>query len=267
MGNPTLGIRFMCPVTFDELMNCPVTDLPSKTLVDAQFDGTRYMHDFAQEVMMPVLKTLLSPTPQEIAVRDTYYKMHLHLKSVLALNKLEHFQALALLTRSLFELLLDICILARDTTGDAVNRYDAFPEIERYRVAELLIKFSNKNPQSLRMDITPQRAFHAEPARTHRIANAITGSSGKRKYPDHWTGKNVRERAIAVGEETMYVEVYPQMSWFVHAGPAGTAGIPKEGFENIFAVCHSLIQRIFIAATAACAKATKISSLIISIVG
>jgi hypothetical protein len=137
-----------------------------------------------------------------------------------------------------------------------------FPEIERYRVAEQLINFSNAHPQSLKMDITPQRAFHADLARTQRIANATTpGSGGKQRYPDHWTGKNVRQRAIEVGEEAMYVEVYPQMSWFVHAGPAGTAGITKGGFENIFAMCHSLIQRIFIGATAACAKATKISSL------
>jgi hypothetical protein len=110
--------------------------------------------------------------------------------------------------------------------------------------------------------VDPQRAFHADAARKQRIDVLVTtGRSGKRKYPEHWTGKKVRERAAAVGEEAMYVEAYPQMSWFVHAGPAGTAGISKEGLEHVFAMGHSLIQRIFIGATRACADVTKISSL------
>jgi hypothetical protein len=78
-------------VTFDELLNAPVSDLPLKAIVDAHFDGTKYMHDFRREVMLPVLNTLLSPSPQEVAVRDTYYKMSLLLRSVLVMNTLDHF--------------------------------------------------------------------------------------------------------------------------------------------------------------------------------
>jgi hypothetical protein len=174
----------MAPVTYDELVNSPVTDLPFKTLVDAQYDGTRYMHDFSRDVMFPLLKMLLSPSRQEIAVRDTYYKMHLQLGSALALNNLSHFQTVASVTRSLFELLLDLHTLARDFTGEAVQSYDAFPEIERYRVAEQLIRFSEGQPQRLNMDISPQRAFHADAPRQKRISAAVKPrSGGGRKIP------------------------------------------------------------------------------------
>jgi hypothetical protein len=91
-------------ITFDDLMNAPDSDLPVKTLVDAYFVGTRCMHDFSREVMVPVLRMLSSPSPQEIAVRDTYYKMCLLLRSALVLNNLDHFQSVASLTRSIFEL-------------------------------------------------------------------------------------------------------------------------------------------------------------------
>jgi hypothetical protein len=79
-------------ITFDELKNAPVSELPMKTIVDAHFDGTRCMHDFSREVMLPVLRMLLSPSPQEIAVRDTYYKMCLLLRSALVMNNLEHLE-------------------------------------------------------------------------------------------------------------------------------------------------------------------------------
>jgi hypothetical protein len=33
------------------------------------------MHDFGREVMIPQLKALLGPNPQEIALREIYFKM------------------------------------------------------------------------------------------------------------------------------------------------------------------------------------------------
>ncbi len=250
-------------VTFDELMNAPVSDLPVKTIVDAYFDGTRFMHDFSRDVMLPVLRTLLSPTAQEIAARDTYYKMCLLLRSALVLNTLEHFQSVASLTRSLFELWLDLQILAQDQTGDAVRSYHEFPEIERYRVAEQLVNFADVSPNMLKGDISVQRAFLADPQRKQRIDAARgTTSSGKRgRYPEHWSRQSVRARAITLGQEAMYLEAYPYLSWHIHASAAGTSGMDRGGIENFYGFCHSLIQRIFVDATAVCAKLTKLSQL------
>lgn len=252
----------MTNVTIEEILNAPVDGLPSKTVVDAYFDGTKFMHEFSREVMLPLLKMLLVPSAQEIAVRDTYYKMSLLVRAVLKLNSLEHFQSVAIVTRSLFEHWLDLIILAQDVSGNAVEKYNEFPEIEKFRVAEQLVNLSNRSPDLVRMDISAQRAFYDDPVRTQKIAALVKqGANGKRRYPDHWTDKNLRQRAIDVGVQGMYVETYPSLSWFVHAGATGTAGLGRDGFEHVFGYCHSLIQRIFIDATSRCAKATKISGL------
>jgi hypothetical protein len=134
----------MTAVSIDELLD--VSDLPVKTLIDAGFDGTKYMHDFSCECMLPVLKALLAPTPQEVAVRDTYYKMTLLLQTALVMNTSDHFQSIASVTRSLFELWIDLKILAQDTTGEEVRKYHEFPEIERYRTAEQMVKFVDAHP-------------------------------------------------------------------------------------------------------------------------
>jgi hypothetical protein len=249
-------------VTIEELLNAPIDDLPSKIVVDAYFDGTNFMHEFSREVMLPLLRTLLGPSPQEIAVRDTYYKMALLVPAILKLNSLEHFQSVAVVTRSLFEHWLDLIILAEDVNGDAVRKYNEFPEIEKFRVAEQLVVLANKNPGLIKMDISAQRAFYSDPSRAKKIATLVKqAANGKRRYPDHWTDRNLRQRAIDVGVEGMYVETYPSLSWYVHAGATGTAGLGRDGFEHVFGYCHSLIQRIFIDATSRCAKATKISGL------
>jgi hypothetical protein len=149
-------------------------------------------------------------------------------------------------------------ILATDKTGDAVKRYNEFPEIERYRRAEQLIAFDAKHPNQIKQDLSVQRAFVSDPARQARVTSAI---GPKRKYPDHWSGMNARDRARHAGEETLYVEVYALLSWYVHAGAAGTAGMGKDALESVFGICHGLIRRIFLEAISICAKATKISEM------
>lgn len=114
----------MTVVTANDLLN--VSALPVKTLIDAFFDGTKYMHDFSRDRMLPVLKTLLSPTPQEVAVRDTYYKMTLLLQTALVMNTADHFQSIAAVTRSLFELWIDLKTLAQDTTGRRLGNIMSF---------------------------------------------------------------------------------------------------------------------------------------------
>jgi hypothetical protein len=239
-------------------MKEPVSDLSLKTIIDAYFDGTKHMYDFGREVMIPQLKALLGPTAQEIALRDIYFKMHLLLGSAITMNRLDHFQSVAALTRSLFELLLDMKIVAADKTGDRVQRYNEFPEIERYRRAEQLIAFDTAHPGQIKQDLSAQRAFVSDPARHARITTAI---GPRKRYPDHWSGMNARDRARSVKQEAVYVEVYALLSWYVHAGAAGTAGMGKDALESVFGVCHGLIRRMFLDAIEVCAKATKISEL------
>jgi len=189
--------------------------------------------------------------------------MCLLLKTIVALNRVEHFQSVAAATRSLFELEMDIQILFKDTTDDATKKYHEYPEIDRYRVAEKLIDFSRKNPDALKMDISHQQTFYVDSARQQRMTKLLkTKISGRFQYPDHWTGKNVRDRAKDLKIEAQYIEAYPFLSWYIHAGASGTAGMTLQGLERCFALCHRLTQRLFINATSICAKATKISDAI-----
>jgi hypothetical protein len=251
-------------ISLEELLNAPISDLSLKQLNDAFYEGTKAIYHFAKEVMIGQLTGLLQANQQESAVRETYYRMYLLLGSVVALNSLQHLQSVASATRALFELWLDIKQLAADATGSIVEKFHAFPEIERYRVAEQLIKFAQKNPRVLKgTDISRQQAFYDDPERKKTIASLKIDRNGKPVFPKHWSGKNnLRQRAKDLGLEAWYVEAYPLLSWYVHSGSAGTAGMCKDGFESCFGFCHILVQRIFLDATLTCAKVTRISDAI-----
>ena len=72
---------------------------------------------------------------------------------------------------------------------------------------------------------------------------------------------HARDRARRAGQEARYVEVYALLSWYVHAGAAGTAGMGKDALESVFGLCHGLMRRMLLDTVDVCAKATKISEL------
>ena len=247
-------------ISFSELVNADVSDLPLRTRTSAFFAGTERMANFVSEVMAPMLKGLLKPSDKELAVMGTYYRMCLIIKALVAMNHIQYFQTAASAVRSLFELWLDIKMLAGDTKGDLVGRYHNFVEIERYRTAEQLVSYENAHPGAITKNLIPHRNYLDEPARKQRVAAArIKSKNGKPRYPGHWALKgNVRERACALGLEADYVQIYPLLSWYVHAGSTGVAGLETDTLESCFAICHSNAQKMFLDATITCADVTRI---------
>ena len=194
--------------------------------------------------------------------------MHLFLGSIIVLNHLRHLQSVASATRSIFELWIDIRELAADTSGNSITKFHQFPEVERYRAAELLLKFAATNSTIAQSELLHEKAFYDDGARKARVGQITLTKNGKFEYPKHWSGnKGLRRRAKSLDLEDWYVEAYPRLSWYVHAGTTGTAAMPREAFEAIFGYCHSLVQRMFLDATLACAKITRIYDAIESFAG
>jgi hypothetical protein len=249
-------------ISYEQLLNANVKDLPSKTLTDAWYDGTKHMCDFSRDVMLRLLKQLINPSAQEIAVRDTYYRICLYLRSIVSLNRLDDVQSVASATRSIFELWIELEMLARDITGEAVQKHNSFAELQRYKHAEQIVQFADAHPDFQKMDVSPQRAFCSDSQRRLKLAREWgTNSSGKLQFTDHWSRKNLRHRSRDIGLEDTYIEVQPLLSWYVHAGSAGTAGMTKVGLEAVFALSHILTQRFFVRATTTCGKVAKVSEL------
>lgn len=252
-------------VTFEEIEEADVADLPTRTRVEAFYKGTDAISKFAESVMIPLLKGQISLNDKEKAIVGTYYRMYAWIRSIIAMNSRIHFQGAAAAARSLFELFLDIKALATDKTGELVGRFHAFPEIEKFRVAESLVSFCNYHPNDTKLDDSHQRIFINKPGRPQNLDQTIIQYWGKRRgkpnRPRHWTGKDVRERArdLGVGYEEMYVQAYPLLSWYIHSGSTGYAGLNAQAIEACFGISHSIAQKVFLEATVICSQEMKIS--------
>lgn len=254
-------------VTPDELEKAELSDLSMRARAEAFYKGTAEISKFAQSVMMPLLAGQINLSDKEKAIVGTYYRMYFWIRSMVGMNSRIHFQATAAAARSLFELLLDMKILAMDKTGKLVKKFHAFPDVERFRVAENSVSFYDTHLNLTGRGISRRRAFINKPGRRQRIHQTIlehwgTTKKGQPKRPKHWTGKEVPRRARDLGlleYQELYVRVYPLLSWNIHSGSSSYAGFDEEGLEACFGVSHSVAQEAFLDATLICAQEMRIS--------
>ena len=241
--------------------------LPTSSIVEAFFQGTDSIRHFVVSVMEPVLTGQLGLDDRQTAIVGTYYRIVGWLKALGELNAPSHYQAVASGARSIFELLLDIKLIQSDATGELVKRFHTFPEIEKYRAAHKLVSYCDRTNNS-RIECKNQRKFVDGAAKEATIESLIIQhwgrtKDGKPRWPDHWSGLSVAQRAEKLGPkyEERYIEFYPFLSWHIHSGSTGYAGLEPETLEKAFGLMHSMIQQVVVEATKICAEEMKIDKV------
>ena len=245
--------------TLDELRRAEDRDLTVRQRVEAFFKGTDSLRLFAEEVMVPIMTKQLDLNDRELAITGVYYRMYAWIQSLVSMNSRIHSQGAASAARTLFELLLDLKLLVSDSDGILVDRYHAFPQLDRYRVAKQIVEYNDGNPSS-QIDDTHQRQLVGIPSKAEEIDELTKTHWGltkaqKPQRPQHWSGLTVKARAQKLGKRyyELYLESYPLLSWSVHAGAANYAGIQTDALESCFGLSHAIAQRCFLEATEATA--------------
>lgn len=187
------------------------------------------------------------------AIEDVYVRIVLWLKSLKKLNETTDLQAIGTGARSVFEQYLDLVWLEKFNNEEQLNRFWAFPDVDRYAAAMKVVQHIAKSPGSKVSAGIYQRCMGELDAKHQTVPALVTrlwGESqpGKPKWPLHWTGKNnLRERAAMLGPkyEDTYVEIYPTLCALVHPSPTPFAGDfrwleVQVGYAYFYAFKHAL---------------------------
>lgn len=255
-------------VTIEDIKKADFNQLPVSKRVEAFYKKTDLISQYVQEELVPVIKNQIDLDDREKAIVGTYFRMCAWIYSMVAMNGPIHFQGAATAARSLFELLLDIKILADDNIGECVNKFHHFPEIARFNSAKKLVNFCNSHPSQSKINDFRQRNFLKGGKKEREIQKIIDkhwgkDSKGKQRKPnklDHWTGMDARKRARSIGDhyESLYAQHYPRLSWYIHSGSAGYDNLNADDIEICFCLSHILAQDVFFEATTICAKEIKL---------
>ena len=238
-------MKFENPFSLDDFDRAGRVTATPEMHADSWFAGVQACIHFVEQFMKPhILGLIGARSPREEAVLDIYYGIVGFTLSINALRNPWNVQAIAGCSRSTFELYNDLLLVHQDASALGVERFHAFVDVERLRVARVRLRFFDAHaelPQGQAgMDV--QRDFVRDDA--PRIeADVQRLWSGR--WPKHWSGiRGGVERAQAVGLdcEALYWQYYAHLSWLAHTASVGTRRVAKESIHMVVANALELVR-------------------------
>jgi Family of unknown function (DUF5677) len=188
---------------------------------------------FDKQFVQGVVTSLLKPSEREECFLVSYHRAVLNVRSIITLNNVAHFQAVAMLARSLFELAVEIRLI--DVIAGSVIKMIVFQKLEKLKAALKTSEFASTHTLQFPTDLTPYHQFiNSQQAGILAAATSLWGSM----KVTHWSQKDLYQRTELLGEpfEEVYQSLYKQLSWHAHAGMAGAMNTKPEAFPYLFGV-------------------------------
>jgi hypothetical protein len=254
-------------ITGRRIMSKSNEELPSLSqadLINAIVIGMKEAVDFVQSKVIPILQDQMKLSDRESAILGTFYRVHLLCSSQTRLNNLKDFNAVAINCRTVFELLLDLKLLsAEDCSDEDIKKFDAFPEIDKFRSAQKLLNFQTNNPglESRTIIDNKFRQVYLSNIDKNKITKTVkmfwgVNKKGEPKWPRHWSGLSIRDRAEKLGAISVqeYLEVYWMLSINAHSGSAPYFGLSEETLESVYGTCMDKSRKMYLESLEICSK-------------
>src|SRR6185295_10676044 len=109
--------------------------------------GTQALSEFGHTVMEPVFGSQLALTDRETAVGLTFYRLLGAIHTLSDLRQPYQFQAISGETRLIFELCVDVHLLAKKMIADDVEKFHGFTREARFSAAYKTVEFYKRHPE------------------------------------------------------------------------------------------------------------------------
>ena len=213
-----------------------IPDFTTHELLSSYHDGLKEAADFVQSRVIGTLSGQIDLSQQEEAVLGIFFRTHALACSLVRLNHKIDFNAVAVIARTLFELLLDIKILSAPTIEQQdLDRFISFPDVDRFRKACRILDLQKQHPDLVDnslFDSAKRKEFVETPGKGNTIEAKVDSLWGRDKkgkliWPDHWSGSSIRKRAESFGPlyEQEYLEIYSLLSSYTHGGSNAYSGL------------------------------------------
>ena len=195
------------------------------------------LNQFNTAEVKGVVDSLISPTDHENCFVGTYYRAIGNVETLISIQNSKGFQAIAMLSRALFELAVDIRLLNLVEHGSM--KMLVFVEVEKLRCARKIVKFKAANP-TISFNALVYEAFINANEKSINGKHAILWP--EQKHVEHWSGMRMKARVALLKApfDEIYEINYPMLSWYVHSGLTGVVNLKAEAFVNFSAQAFKL---------------------------
>lgn len=213
------------------------------------------LEEFDRKELRGVVKGMLSLTEREKCYVATYYRAALDVRSLVVLNDPTHFQAIAQLARALFELAVDMRLLA--AVDESVEKMFAFSDLERLKSAREVVALRDADTETT----LAEQYIHDH--------EAMIAQKKKELWPgverlSHWSGMGLPERVRELKSpfSELYKANYRRLSWYVHPGLAGVLNFEPAAFEAVAGMALQVAAECYVDILKAVIAETQLSKII-----
>lgn len=207
--------------------------IPTKETAQRLHASLTSMMQFDEIEVRGVIEAIINPSDRECCFVLIYHRAAANVASLSKLKGQQHFQAITMLARNLFELTVDIKLI--DKITDSVPKMIAYVEVEKLRAAKRIVAYKTKYP-AIALDDSLYQSYIATEGSRIEVNKAKLWPGATRV--DGWPNMNLKDRSDLLGHP--YDEIYeveqPRMSWQVHSGLTGVANLKAETFAHMAGV-------------------------------
>jgi Family of unknown function (DUF5677) len=205
------------------------------------FFRLKYLDEFNATFVHGVATSLLKPNLEEACYQTLYKRAVLNVRSILTLDNPNHFQAVSMLGRNLFETAVEIKLA--DQVSNSAQKMKAFENLEKLRAAQKATEFAAKHTLQMPVDLNPYHKF----IKSHGTGIEVTATNllGSAKVK-HWSGHGdmpSRVKFLGAPFEEIYHVLYKRFSWDVHPGLAGVVNIGPEIPPILYGIACEIAAR------------------------
>jgi len=214
----------------------------SATLGERLYTVLKSLNLFDKKEIHGVISGLMATTDRDRCITGIYLRAKANVESLLSLRYAKDFQAIAMITRSLFELTVDMKLTG--TITDAVLKIATFSEVERLRAAGMIVAFKDAHPSATVDATVPALFIKNNKVRIEAERKTVWGLKAK---VSHWSGLKLKDRVALLKEpfEEMYEVKYPQLSWYTHAAGLMGFDLKASSFEALASTHHYLAAQLY----------------------
>src|SRR5271170_6888389 len=121
-----------------------IPNIDAGELTNRLFAMLKSVNQFDEIEMRGVMNSLINPDERASCYQLIYHRTVANIASLLVLNNRQHFQAISMITRSLFELAVDVRLIEKVT--DSIPKMITYVEVEKLRRARRIIQYKVSNP-------------------------------------------------------------------------------------------------------------------------
>jgi hypothetical protein len=213
------------------------------TMSERCYTMLKSLNEFDKQEVARFVEGVVTKGDRDSCFQGSYYRARLIVESLLSLRNPKDFQVIAMASRSLFELAVDIKLI--DVVPDAVKKILAFTEVEKLRTARQILKYNAAHPGH-NMDVRPHAEFVASEGK--RIESERASIWPGVKKITHWSAMDLRKRVelLKAPFDEIYDLEYPRLSWSVHSGLTGVLNMKTESLNMLAGVHNRLAGNCYV---------------------